>query len=346
MSIVSVIGTRPQYIKYHAIWKAFQAFGLGHEYIDTGQHYSPELSRDLIEDLGIPLPLLNLNVGSGSHAVQTSKMLTGLEEVLSKLKPSGVLVYGDTNSTLAAALVAAKLNIPIGHIEAGLRSRNKKMPEEVNRIVVDHISDRLYAPTESSLRNLQLENLAPYSVFSGDIMIETLRHSLLKVTPYVQKYPYYLATIHRHSNVDTIERISEILLAFNRLDHQVILLAHPRIFEAVKLNPDKLGDNVHILPAQTHTQTLSMILGSQGVITDSGGLQKEAYLLGKICTTLRSEIEWIETLSGDWNRLCANISDLRNTVARKIPINPPAETFGNGEASRIIVNDFLNYINS
>lgn len=317
-----------------------------HTYIDTGQHYSPELSANLRSNLGIPEPIVNLGIGSGTHAVQTSRILTGLETVFSRNRPDAILVYGDTNSTVGASLVASKLHIPIGHIEAGLRSRNRKMPEEINRVVVDHISDRLYAPTLSAFKNLEIEGLQDRSLYTGDIMVETLKLSLMK-TPndiYIPSKPYFLATFHRAENVGNHDRIRQIILALGTLPEQVVLIAHPRLHSALIEINLPTPKNLHLLTSQNHSTVLAYLSQSSGVITDSGGLQKEAYVLGKLCTTLRRDIEWVETLVDDWNVLCPDLRELPDLVVRRESPAPRKAIFGNGNASAIIVQDICSRI--
>lgn len=341
INIVSVIGTRPQYIKFDAIRRAFNNIQLEHNYIDTGQHYSPELSANLRSDLGIPEPIVNLEIGSGAHAVQTSRILTALDKTFTRNRPDAILVYGDTNSTLGASLVASKLHIPIAHVEAGLRSGNRKMPEEINRVVVDHISDRLYAPTMSAFMNLENEGLRDRSLFTGDIMVETLKQSLMK-TPELPSFPsgpYFLATFHRAENVESQDRIREIIQALGALPEQVVLIAHPRLRDALLEMNLSAPKNLVILSSQNHSTVLSYLSQSCGVITDSGGLQKEAYILGKLCTTLRSDIEWVETLTDGWNILCRDLTKLSEMVTRRESSAPKAASFGDGNSSQLIVRD-------
>ena len=319
---------------------------LEHHYIDTGQHYSPELSANLRDNLGIPEPIVNLEIGSGTHAVQTSRIMTALEKVFTRNRPDAILVYGDTNSTVGASLVASKLHIPIGHIEAGLRSGNRRMPEEINRLIVDHISDRLYAPTMSAFKNLEIEGLADRSLFTGDIMVETLKLSLMKTpdSTNIPRWPYFLATFHRAENVEKHDRIRQIILALGSLPEQVVLIAHPRLHTALLEIGLPTPKNLHLLTSQNHSTVLSYLSQSIGLITDSGGLQKEAYILGKLCTTLRSDIEWVETLTDGWNVLCPDLKKLNELVIRRESLAPRDLIFGEGNASAIIVKDICSKI--
>lgn len=338
-----MIGTRPQYIKFHAIYSAFEAKGITHDYIDTGQHYSAELSADIVADLNIPRPLINLQVGSSTHAIQTARIMIELDEYFSLNRPDAIIVYGDTNSTLAASLVAAKSHIYVAHVEAGLRSRNSRMPEELNRILVDHASNRLYAPTLSAMNNLYAEGLSERSLAVGDITIETIDISLKK-KPVALEIPtqyYYLATVHRAENVDDDQRLKAIISAFNLIDGEVLLFAHPRLEGNLSRIKIPLPKNVHLLHPQNHSSILHIMANSRGVITDSGGIQKEAYVLGKLCTTLRNESEWSETLIQGWNQLCVDLDLLGELVARGEPQFPRMAIFGDGNASQRIVEDLL-----
>ena len=243
-------------------------------------------------------------------------------------------------------MVASKLHIPIGHIEAGLRSGNRRMPEEINRLIVDHISDRLYAPTMSAFKNLEIEGLADRSLFTGDIMVETLKLSLMK-TPdatNIPRWPYFLATFHRAENVEKHDRIRQIILALGSLPEQVVLIAHPRLHTALLEIGLPTPKNLHLLTSQNHSTVLSYLSQSIGLITDSGGLQKEAYILGKLCTTLRSDIEWVETLTDGWNVLCPDLKKLNELVIRRESLAPRDLIFGEGNASAIIVKDICSKI--
>jgi UDP-N-acetylglucosamine 2-epimerase (non-hydrolysing) len=273
-------------------------------------------------------------------------MMIGLDEYFSNSKPDAIIVYGDTNSTLAASLVAAKSHIYLAHVEAGLRSRNSKMPEEVNRILVDHASNRLYAPTLTAIDNLSIEGLLEKSVLTGDIAIETIKISLSKesATVEIPSEPYYLATIHRAENVDDSQRLVAIISALGLIGGEVLLFAHPRLEAILNVIRIPLPKNVRLYHSQNHSSILHIMARSRGVITDSGGIQKEAYILGKLCTTLRNESEWCETLAEGWNQLCCELGLLGELVAREAPKFPGKAIFGDGNASQRIVEDILNQL--
>lgn len=315
--------------------------GIEHEYIDTGQHYSDNMSNVFVTELGLPKPILNLGVGSDSHANQTAKIMTRLEEKLLAIKPAGIVVYGDTNSTLAAALVGKKIGIKVFHVESGLRSRNDQMPEEINRKVVDHISDRLYAPTKVASLNLTSENLESRSMFSGDITLESIldiSRSLNFTKQYASK-SFILATLHRGENVDNKDRLQQILSAIGRLNRPVILFGHPRLINSLDLFQLKMPQNIEMRSAVSFTELLIALNSSEHVITDSGGLQKEAYILGKPCITLRSETEWVETIDSNWNILCNDLGNLGQHLERKILATNDLSIFGDGNSADLITND-------
>jgi UDP-N-acetylglucosamine 2-epimerase len=299
-----------------------------------------------LADLSIPHPIANLEVGSSTHAIQTAKMMIGLDEYFSNSKPDAIIVYGDTNSTLAASLVAAKSHIYLAHVEAGLRSRNSKMPEEVNRILVDHTSNRLYAPTLTAIDNLSIEGLFERSVLTGDIAIETINISLRKASIAIEipTETYYLATIHRAENLNDSRRLKSIISALGLVDEDVLLFAHPKLEASLNDIQISLPKNVRLCHPQNHSSILQFMARSKAVITDSGGIQKEAYILGKLCTTLRNESEWSETLAEGWNQLCCDLSLLGELVARNEPKTPRKSIFGDGNASQRIVEDILNEI--
>jgi UDP-N-acetylglucosamine 2-epimerase (non-hydrolysing) len=338
---LSVIGTRPQLMKLAPIIEAFEEFGMNHDYIDTGQHYDPALSIDIQADLGIKQPLSNLKVGSHSHAVQTARIMEHLENQLLQLRPETLLVYGDTNSTLAATLVAVKMGIRVAHIEAGLRSFNRIMPEEINRIATDHLSDLLFCPTQTAMTNLENEGLENKSRNVGDVMCDLLYRDREKFRPISFSTQgltngFLIATIHRAENTDIHERLKIILDAMGRLPRQVVLFAHPRLRVRLQEFNISLPINVLLKDPVTHTELLSWASTSAGVITDSGGLQKEAFILRIPCNTLRTETEWPETLENGWNVLITDpnaLSEVLNTDRSRPHSNP----FGDGHASKKIV---------
>ncbi len=304
MDIVTVVGARPQFIKAAVVSHALLAAGVQERIVHTGQHYDPGMSDIFFSQLGIPAPDTNLEVGSGTHATQTGTMMIRLEKYLLEQRPDWILVYGDTNSTLASALVGTKLNIPVAHVEAGLRSFNMRMPEEVNRIVTDRISDLLFCPTSTAVRHLENEGISQGVHLTGDVMLDATRFFAERAQRFEMVYPespFYLATIHRAENTDDPDRLQSILKAFSLMDQTIILPLHPRtksIIEAFHV-----PNNVTIVDPVSYLEMLSLITAADKVLTDSGGLQKEAIWLSTPCITLRDETEWVETTNGKWNQI-------------------------------------------
>lgn len=344
LKILSVIGTRPQLVKLQPIVSAFNKFEIEHKYIDTGQHYDAKLASEFSESLRLPKPLINLEIGSGSHGYQTAKMLEALEKQFTSLKPEFVIVYGDTNSTLAATLAARKLNIRVAHIEAGLRSSNVSMPEEQNRVAVDHLSNLLFAPTSNALANLRQENLEQCSVLVGDVMYDVIRQKIesgqfIKIQ---KTEPYLVCTIHRVENTDSQVRLENILRELSKLSFEVHLYAHPRLVKYLEKYELDIPSNVILREPINHDELLRSVFNSLGVITDSGGLQKEAFLLEKPCITLRGETEWPETFEGNYNVLWDGSKTLDELLKREIR-EVQTQPFGNGDAASKIVENLLKY---
>jgi len=342
MDFLSVVGTRPQIVKLAVIDDAFSKIGVGHSYIDTGQHYDSSLSNDIQNDLGIKSPIVNLKVGSHTHAVQTARIMERLEAELSRLLPKTLLVYGDTNSTIAATLVAVKMGIKVAHVEAGLRSFNRRMPEEINRIATDHLANILFCPTNTAMENLSREGLSEKSLNVGDVMCDLLiRDSakFIKIEPsnHGLEEDFLVATIHRAENTDSAGRLKALIEAFSSVQKQIVLFAHPRL--SARLSEFKLNfsENVLVRGPANHSELLSWAVTSAGIITDSGGLQKEAFILKIPCTTIRNETEWIETLENGWNVLVPNLSQLKFllNVDRNRPQSNP---FGDGKAAERIIS--------
>lgn len=347
MRLLFIVGTRPQLIKLRPLLHASRKFGLEASVVDTGQHYDPEMSSIFLQDEVFSVPITNLSVSETGHAAQTAAMLRGLEDHLQKVQPNWVLVVGDTNSTLAGALTAAKAQVPLAHVEAGLRSKNRSMPEEINRLVVDHISDRLYAPTINAMNWLRQEGLGDRALLSGDVMADALlssKHHLPRLNRRLRlDSRYFVATIHRNTNTDTRERLAAILDALSRVPGQVVLPTHPRLAaRASQFQIPLTRPNFEVVKPLAHTEMLGLVSHSSGLITDSGGLQKEAYILKTLCTTLRSETEWPETLNYGWNVLCTQLSDLPRLVQREVP-GFSDEPFGQGHASETIVQDLMGH---
>jgi len=327
MKIVTVVGARPQIIKAAALSRAIKNHFAGkitEIILHTGQHYDENMSNVFFTELGIPQPDYNLNTGSASHGKQTAMMMEGIENVLQKEKPDAIILYGDTNSTLAGAITAAKLHIPVVHIEAGLRSFNKKMPEEINRIVCDHVSTLLFSPTKTGIENLvkegfETENPAPYSMdnpkiyYCGDVMYDNSIYfsgpaeskNYIFENCGVRKNEFVLATLHRNNNTDEPERLTSIFKAFNRISNEekfpLILPLHPRTKNCLKENlPAELYEktihnkNLHIISPASFLEMIALEKNAKMIVTDSGGVQKEAFYFHKPCIILRPETEWIE----------------------------------------------------
>jgi UDP-N-acetylglucosamine 2-epimerase (non-hydrolysing) len=343
MNFLSIIGTRPQYIKYAAIQRAFKLVGIEHDYIDSGQHYDIELSANVARDLGIPRALSILAPGNGEPLEQISNLLVQISEQLDRYKPKMVLVYGDTNTTLAAAIACVKKGIKFAHIEAGLRSRNRENQEERNRILVDHVADLLLAPTKNAVQNLIDEGLGGRTKLVGDVMVDVLRQGAPYILPRnfsyhsIKEFDFYVGTFHRAENVDSKETLTQIIRALSEVDRKIVLFAHPRLEKNMQLFGLEFPKNTLKLPPVSHSEILSWIKFSNGLITDSGGLQKEAFILRVPCTTLRHETEWVETLADGWNVLVQRPSDLAKLVKR-IPTPTESNPFGDGQAGSNIVS--------
>lgn len=338
MKIVSIVGARPQFIKLAPFSKEIRKY-FKEIIIHTGQHYDKNMSKLLFEDLDIPKPDYNLNIGSGTHAKQTAKMIISIEEILLKEKPNLVVIFGDTNSTLAGTLVASKLHIKTLHIEAGLRSFNKEMPEEINRIISDHTSDFLFAPTKNAIRNLKKEGLINKSYLLGDIMVDSLQNNI-KIAINKSKINYkdfYLVTLHRPYNVDNPDTLKNIICNLSLLNKQIIFPLHPRTKNVIMKNNIYIPDNIKLLKPQSYLNFIKLEYLSDKIITDSGGIQKEAYLLSKPCITLRSETEWIETINSGWNILLdSNNKDFINIINNFNPSNKKERIFGNNVTTKMV----------
>lgn len=340
---MSVVGARPQFVKLAPIAHALTAASHEHIIVHTGQHYDPMLSDVFFRDLGIPEPDAHLGVGSGTHGAQTGAILAQMDEVLERFSPDCVLVYGDTNSTLAAALSAVKLHFPVAHLEAGLRSFNRAMPEEHNRVLTDHAADLCLAPTEVAMRHLTTEGLAERSRLVGDVMTDVLYSVRDTVTKSDTQHPlsemhlndgYYLATIHRAENTDSPERLREVVNALAAADKTVVLLAHPRVRAKAEAHGIELTQGSLITrDPLAYPDLIRAALTSEGVVTDSGGLQKEAFLLRVPCTTVRFETEWVETVELGWNVLANTKLEITEALTRPRPASTDAAPYGTGDAA-------------
>lgn len=382
IKLITIIGARPQFIKAAAISRAIGLAYTGQikeKIVHTGQHYDENMSNVFFKEMKIPRPNYDLKVGSGSHGRQTAGMIKGLEDILIKEKPDGVLTYGDTNSTLAAAVTASKLHIPVIHIEAGLRSFNKKMPEEINRIVCDHVSTLLFAPSEAGYYNLLSEGFSengepPYTIdqpkiyHCGDIMYDNSIHfadlakssSTIIEDNGIDKDNFALVTIHRDNNTDDPKRLTALFDALltiaERHEIQMVLPLHPRTSKLMKKNLDKTmyklvsnSDRMVILPAVSYVDMISLEMNSKIILTDSGGVQKEAYFYKKPCIIMRSETEWVELVQNG-NAIVADADKDRiiqayEELIQKTDFTYP-EIYGDGKAAMFICDEILKTLSS
>lgn len=351
MKIATVIGARPQFMKAAAVSRVLRK---EHQeiLIHTGQHYDQNMSDIFFEELNIPRPDYHLKARSGSHAKQIADMLTGIEEILLQEKPDFVMVYGDTNSTLAGALAASKILVPVIHVEAGLRSFQKAMPEEQNRVVTDHLSEILFCPTDTAVENLQNEGITHQVYQVGDVMCDALLYYSKEVRAHGNDYfvsrlqglfgpvremkQWYLATIHRAENTDRIEKIREILHAFEQFPAPVIFPVHPRTKPMIyELSRQEAYQNIVFTEPIGYLDMLYFTEHAVKVVTDSGGLQKEAYILNTDCVTVRDQTEWVETLEGNFNVLCRPKKD--ELIQKVCNTEPSSQTrrqlYGNGDAA-------------
>lgn len=333
--ILSIIGARPQFIKHSPVQDMIR-HSFNEKVVHTGQHYDDNMSEIFFREMKIRIPEYNLMAGSGNHAVQTGTMMKGLEEIMQKEKPDCVLVYGDTNSTIAGSLTAAKLNIPVAHIEAGLRSFNMKMPEEINRIVTDRLSFLNFAPTRKAVHNLKREGLT--GILTGDVMYDAFEKysGIISQRPVNKSLPekFALLTIHRASNTETA-KLGKILSRLNKAGIRMIFPVHPRTAKLLKTMKRQFN-NITTIEPLGYLDMLAVLKACSVVITDSGGLQKEAYWASKQCITLREETEWTETMLYNRNVLCPDaLCDIRSLI-RNVNIKNPGAQYGNGNASAVI----------
>lgn len=391
MKLVSIVGARPQFVKLGPISRAIGSYNsrhtgdsrIEHTVIHTGQHYDLQLSDVFFREIDLPTPQVNLGVGSGPHGQQTGRMIEQLEQVFVQRSPDVVLVYGDTNSTLAAAIAAAKLHIPVAHVEAGLRSFNKEMPEEINRVLTDHVSNVLFCPTEAAVRNLEREGFCnivnngrlipdscddlplttdylPAVINIGDVMYDSVlqnaklaeQRSEILTQLHLKPGNYALATVHRASNTDNPERLRSIFQALNEIARSVmpvIIPLHPRTCKKLNAlsnptNPTNSMNptNLIIIEPVSYLDMLALERNARMILTDSGGVQKEAYFSQVPCVTLREETEWVELVESGWNHLAgadpAQIQDaVRHAVAFDRAANQATLLYGDGHASERIV---------
>ncbi|MBW4612837.1 MAG: UDP-N-acetylglucosamine 2-epimerase (non-hydrolyzing) [Desmonostoc vinosum HA7617-LM4] len=344
MKIVTILGARPQFIKASVVSYALVNAGIEEIIIHTGQHFDSLMSDIFFQDLDLPQPHYHLNIHSLNHGAMTGRMMEQIESLLLQQElPDWICVYGDTNSTLAGALVAAKLHIPLAHIEAGLRSFNRQMPEEVNRVVTDHLAQLLFAPTPLAVECLQKEGIFSGVHLVGDVMMDAIITYQVKaqqtsnILAKYQLHPeeFYLATIHRPSNTDNQHRLSAILESFNKLDYPVVFPIHPRTAAQIRttgLNHYLEQQSIIAIPPVSYLDMLMLESACKAVVTDSGGIQKEAYILGRPCFTMRDETEWKETVDVGWNHL-VQPETLNDAIANfTIPKEAP-KLYGSGDAA-------------
>jgi UDP-N-acetylglucosamine 2-epimerase len=349
---MTILGARPQFIKAAPVSKVLSQAGHNEFIVHTGQHYDYGMSQVFFDELGIPDPNVNLCVGSGSHAWQTGQMLIGIGKAISAEKPNWVLVYGDTNSTLAGALAASKLRVPLAHIESGLRSFNREMPEEYNRVLSDHCSDLLFCPTLTAVNNLAREGITEGVHLVGDTMYDALlyfkriakKNSTILRNLNIKPKEYLLATVHRPYNTDDPDNLTNILSAFIKLDVPIIFPVHPRTRKCIerldgRLQSDRNLSNVRLIDPLSYLDMLVLEENARVILTDSGGMQKEAYFLRVPCVTIRPETEWIETVRSGWNVVVGTDPNkiVEATYKENSLIEEEHHVFGRGDASMRIV---------
>lgn len=334
MKVTTIVGTRPEFIQIGPLTKSLRNMGHTEILVNTGQHYDDNMAQIFFRELDLPQPDVNLNVGSGSHAQQTGQMMMRVEDILLKDKPDFVTVYGDTNSTVAGALVASKLHIPVVHVESGLRSFDRKMPEEVNRVITDHISQILFAPTDKAIQNLANEGITDGVCNVGDVRVDVLHDLQAKAEAHLvdlQKRldipvasDFVLATIHRAENTDNQTRLHNIIQIINELQFPVVLPVHPRLRKMMAQQQLEFSDSVYAIEPVGFVDMVTLLHACKIVVTDSGGLQKESYMMKRPTITLRDSTEWVETVDSGWNRLCEPEPAAFEQALSEVLADPPA----------------------
>ncbi len=351
-TIVTVVGARPQFVKAAPVSRAL-ATDFNEVVIHTGQHYDYDMSGVFFAEMEMRPPEFNLGIGGGSHGEQTGRMLIELEKTFAAIRPDCVLVYGDTNSTLAGALVAAKMQIPLAHVEAGLRSYNRAMPEEINRVLTDHVSNLLFCPTETAVENLAREGVVAGVQQVGDVMYDALLHNLKiartrsQIIEHLalQRGGYVLATVHRAANTDKKERMESILTALGRLPVRTVFPVHPRAKKMMQEWGLPIGENILLIDPVGSFDMLTLQENANCILTDSGGVQKEAYLLGVRCITLREETEWVETVTAGWNRLAGvDTQRIAELFENWFPLGERQPLYGDGHSAEKICNGLSNFL--
>lgn len=363
MKVLTVVGARPQFIKAAVVSRAIPVFNESHHrdrriqevMVHTGQHYDDNMSAVFFQELNMPEPAHHLGVGSGSHGQQTARMLERLEPVMERERPDLVLVYGDTNSTLAGSLAAGKVRIPVAHVEAGLRSYNRAMPEEINRVVTDHLSALLFCPTDRAVKNLSCEGIVTGVHRVGDVMYDSLLYNLARADRRagvlaelgLQQGQYGLATIHRAESTDRPETVTGILSSLGRLGLPIVVPLHPRtraVLDAAGVG--HVSGPVRLIAPVSYHEMLILERHARLILTDSGGVQKEAFLLGIPCVTLRNETEWVETVEAGWNRVAGTAPDAVEAAARlalEAVCPERGQPYGDGHAAEAILGIVADY---
>lgn len=346
MRVLSVVGARPQFIKAAVLSAELARRGTEEVLVHTGQHYDREMSDVFFEELAIPEPAHHLGVGSGKHGAQTGEMMKRLEPVIQRERPDWVLVYGDTNSTLAGALVAAKLHVPVAHVEAGLRSFNREMPEEINRIVADHVADMLFVPNEQAAAQLASEGVKDGVRIVGDLMVDLAMMVAAKIPEHPEilerfmllPHAYAVATIHRASNTDDPSTFARLIEGLRRVQLPVVFPVHPRTRAVAAALGVGDGDNIIACDPLGYTEMMALVSRAAALFTDSGGLQKEAFVLSVPCVTLREETEWLETLEDGWNVLAgSDPQKIASGAQRPVP-SRKGMPYGDGNAAHKIAD--------
>jgi UDP-GlcNAc3NAcA epimerase len=354
MRVLSVVGARPQFVKAAVLSAELAERGIEEILIHTGQHYDADMSDVFFEELKIPKPRYELGVGSAGHGAQTGEMMRRLEPIAVAERPDAMLVYGDTNSTLAGALVGAKLCIPVAHVEAGLRSFNRAMPEEINRIVADHVSSWLFVPNARARAQLASEGILDGVVEVGDLMVDLVARvakTLPKSPPVLERfgvtpYAYGVATIHRASNTDDPQTFGRLIDGLQAVDMPIVFPVHPRTRGIAEAQGVGKNDNIIVSSPLSYGETIALLSRACVVFTDSGGMQKEAYVLRVPCVTLREETEWLETLEDGWNVLAGSDPQKIARSARRLMPAKQKNHYGDGLSAEAIVNALMEGIPS
>lgn len=342
MKVITIVGARPQFIKAAAVSRVLRQRHT-EILVHTGQHYDYQMSGIFFDGLDMPAAEVNLGVGSGTHGAQTGAMLQAIEDLLVAERPDWVLIYGDTNSTLAGALAASKLSVPVAHVEAGLRSFNRRMPEEINRVVADHLSSLLLCPSRTAIENLKREGVQANVHMVGDVMLDVMNWAKQRLNGSgsrvlsgigIEEGKFLLATVHRSENTDDPARLTQILEAFGATGEPIVFPVHPRARKVIAQAGCSIASNINLIDPVGYLDMIALASAARLILTDSGGLQKEAYWVGTPCITMRGETEWVETVEAGWNVLVgADPKRIVETVRTFIPSKPQTSLYGDGRAA-------------